>query len=161
MSRARATAPKLAPALKLDGPAPPAPMARLFHAPPRDWSAVHEWIPTACERLIERRTTKSESLFSLWEPVIEGASYSVTRPGKGKAWGLAHTRRPRSPLSGRDAIEWEVQQQKRAMDVLTDTLPELAGALAEGVYRGLGTILLSGNPRDRAAFAVAKKVPTS
>ena len=132
-------------------PTPVAP-ARTFHAPPRDWSA-HEWIPTACKRLIERRTARGSSMFTLWEPVIDGAAYGTTRPGKVRPWGAAHTRRSREPLTDRAAIEWELSQQKLAMDVLANILPELDGALPEGVYRCRGQILLSGDPQVRAERA--------
>ena len=138
-------------------PAPAAP-ARTFQAQPRDWSA-HEWIPTACERLIERRTARGSSMFTLWEPVIDGAAYGTTRPGKARPWGAAHTRRPRESLAGRAALEWELSQQRRAMDVLANILPELDGALPEGVYRCRGQILLSGDPQIRAERAQARRRP--
>lgn len=139
-------------------PAEPPALVRAFHMPARVWTPV-EWIPTACERLIERRTIKGESIFTLWEPVIDGAQYSLTRPGKARPWGAAHTRRPRAPLAGREAIDWELGQQRRAMDVLAGILPELDGGQAEGVYRQRGTILLSGDPQARAERAQAARRP--
>lgn len=132
---------------------PPKPST--FTPPPRDWLAAVEWIPTACERLIERRANRSESTFSLWEPVLDGASYGTTQTIQNKLWGLAHTRRSSTPLVDRAAIDWEISQQQRAVHKLAESLLELAGAMPEGVYRGCGTILLSGYPQRRAEVAAA------
>jgi len=116
------------------------------------------WIASG-DLLIERRSLRSESTFQVWELVVEGTSYGTTRQGEGKVWGLAHTRVSPTPLDGRAAIEWEVEEQQRAVKLMANARPELAGAMAEGVYRGCGTILLSGDPGVRAARAAAGRVP--
>lgn len=171
MSR-RAAAPKLAPTL-LDGPpveAPPEPRARA-----RNFEAEVEVIRTPCGRVIERtavvvelkipgdrwvgdrkaeviRSISHDNTYRLWEPVLEGASYSITRTTAGHTWGLAHTRNPREKLTEhQDAVAWEMQQEARAMGVIRANCPELAGKVSDGTFEVCGMIRLLGNPKIRAA----------
>ena len=92
-----------------------------------------------------------DNTYRLWEAQIDGARYETTRTAPtGQVWGLAHTRRPAERLTDqRAAVEWEMQQEKRAVDVIVATCPELEGGVSEGVFRTCGTVRLLGNPAIR------------
>lgn len=92
-----------------------------------------------------------DNTYRLWELQIEGARYVVTRASPtGQIWGLAHTRRPREPITDhRAATDWEMQQELRAVEVIVATCPELEGGVSEGVFRSCGTVRLLGNPAIR------------
>lgn len=147
-ARARAHAPRLAPALSLAPRSHP-------ELPARDFAAEVEIIPTACGRLVERRKQDSRShLYQLWEPAVAGNHYGTTRVIGGKAWGLAHTRRSDKRADVVEAIEHELREQRRAMDVLRRTVRELArrdaqgrpGGVAECIYEARGDVLLFSDP---------------
>lgn len=97
------------------------------------------------------KSISRDNTYRLWEPQIDGARYETTRQGKdGRTWGLAHTRRPAEPIAEyRAAVDWEMQQEKRAVDVIVATCPELEGGVSEGVFHSCGTVRLLGNPAIR------------
>lgn len=181
----RRAAPKLAPTRPLieSGDAAPTPeLARQPQAQPRDFAVAVETIRTMCRRVVERTAVVTEvtvkgnpprgvpdriikaiagdNTYKLWEPRIEGAEYAVTRTGPtGSIWGLAHTRRPPEPIADRKAaLEWETQQEQRAVRVIMAACVELrgqgqtdlGGPLDDGLQVTCGIVRLIGNPRIRA-----------
>lgn len=181
------------------GDAAPTPeLARQPQAQPRDFAVAVETIRTTCRRVVERtavitevtvkgnpprgvpdkiiKAIANDNTYKLWEPRIDGAEYSVTRTGPtGSIWGLAHTRRPPEPIADRKlALEWEAQQEARAVRVIMSTCIELrgqghtdlGGPLDDGLQVTCGIVRLIGNPRIRAErvaieLATARKEATS
>lgn len=175
-------APKLAPTLPLDAPAPaPAPSTpALATLAARNFDVAVEVIRTPCGRVVERTavvvTRKIEgnkfrgdpptvvtsiahdNTYRLWEPVVGEASYGVTKTTSGHTWGLAHTRRPREKLLDlREASEWEMRQEARAMAVIRANCLELAGKVGEATFDCCGVIRLLGNPRIHAERTAAAR----
>jgi hypothetical protein len=175
-------APKLAPAHLVEAPpastpSPTAPAVATLAS--RNFAAATEVIRTPCGRVIERtavvvkltvrrnafkgepdqvlESIADDNTYRLWEPVVDGASYSATKTTAGHLWGQAQTRRPREKLEVREAIEWEMQQEKRAIDVIRANCIELAGKVSDAVFETCGIIRLLGNPRIHAERAAAAR----
>ena len=164
-ARARRSTPRLAPVLALVAP----PTTALTSMAARRFDLERELIATPCGRIVEREQTSlpapavpegatpewlawmarrprtgSESTYRLWEPVIDGNTYAVTREKNGKVWGLAHTRRASQRLTFADAVKWEMAQQRRAMDAIIASCRELQGEHPDSPRRNRGVVHLSG-----------------
>jgi hypothetical protein len=129
--------------------------------PARDYAADREAIPTACGRMVERLKREARThLYRLWEPVLAGSTYRVTR--NGGTWGLACARRPPSPLTDIDRIYHDLAEQRRAMSLLRATVGEL-GLRAEAgrpsvIYEATGDLLLFSDPEVCAGLAMSQRL---
>lgn len=145
----RVSAPRLAPAPTLVPRSHP-------ELPPRNFSADREAIPTACGRIVERRVVDTmTNLYRLWEPAEDESDYSTTRRDKaGKLWGLVRTRRPAKLLGVVDGIYHEIDEWRRAIDIMRRTVRELSirapngkcGGITEGIYEERGDLKLTRTP---------------
>ena len=148
-------------------------------APPaeRDLDAHDEVIVTLCGRRIERHAGRflrgtidpetgeviqaeqrtCESTYTLWEPAAADARYTRTQVVAGVRWGAAHTLGWQGKASPEhvEAVEWEMQQWRRAITVIRGVCPELAALDGVGgmVLETRGEVLLSGAPRLRYEHA--------
>lgn len=183
----RRTGPELAFTRILEGKERPSPRlvktSETTSAPAvRDLDAPDETILTLCGRRIERhagRFTRAaidpatgevtqveqrtrENTYTLWEPAAAGTRYARARELAGKPWGAAHTLcwpGPGDP-SYREAVDWELQQWRRATSVIRGACPELAREV-EGVGGQVlevrGEVLLGGTLRLRYQAATRRR----
>lgn len=135
--------------------------------PACDYAAARELIHTACGRRVLREYVDGFHRYQLWEPIVGGSTYAVTRRDReGATWGLARTRRPVAPLTDYDAqVEHEIAEAHRAVDVMRRTVAELAlrddrgqpAGIADALYESRGDVILMTDPAAAAARAQSQR----
>lgn len=167
----RPSAPRLAPALRLEEPPPPA-VVRPWQPTTRQFDAPREVLVQQDGTVVERiySTASSDHMYSLWCEVLADHRYEVTRQGKdGKTWGRADTRvvvtldQDADDFPGQlgAAIDLDVRHRNRVEDRIIAACPELGEMLEMGgrVYRARGQVRLGGDPGSRYLAAMAKRRP--
>lgn len=165
-ARARRSAPRLAPTLALVAePTPQAPTWAVQAATspaaldqPRDLIAARERIwHRDGRRFAERTHEDRHHTYRAYERA-DCLSYGVTVDEL--TYGRIDTRKPVSgKLPGAD-IDWLVQQQREALDLIRSLCPETVGEHDAGhrVYPGPGYVLVL-RPQERLAVLAARRSP--